>query len=218
MKADIIIPAFNEAERIETTLNSLKNEKWVEKIIVVDDGSEDNTKIIAKRHCDELVIHDRNRGKSAAIYTGLSYVESDFILLLDSDLGETVTEGRKLLSPVISKKADMTVAIFPHFSKRGFGFVKRRGQRVIYRETGYRITSPLSGQRCFHRSWIPYILSKTGYGFGLEMSLNLLFLKNGGVIKEVATSMNHRLTGKDFSGMYHRFKQWREMEKTIWNY
>ncbi|MFA9555993.1 glycosyltransferase family 2 protein [Evansella sp. AB-rgal1] len=218
MKVDVIIPAFNEAKHIKDTLESINRLSWVNEIIVVDDGSCDETYSIAKLYCTKVLQHKHNKGKMTAVFTGLSYVRGEWIMILDADLGSTACEAQKLLPAIQNNVADMTVAIFPEFSKKGFGIVKRRVRNVILRKTGKRLLAPLSGQRCFHRRWIPFIVNEKGYGFGLEMLMNIVFLNNGAVIKEIQTNMNHRLTGKNMEGFYHRAKQWLEMEKTLWNH
>ncbi|SDY57075.1 Glycosyl transferase family 2 [Evansella caseinilytica] len=218
MKADVIIPAYNEANRIATTLTALSGQPWVNELIVVDDGSCDDTFSIARQKSNKTMRHERNFGKQAAVYTGLKQAEADWIVMLDADLGKTASEGEKLLVPLASEEIDITIAVLPQNAKGGFGFVKRRAQRIVLQHTGVHLTAPLSGQRAFHRSWIPVILANEGVGYGLEMYLNLLFLSRGAIVKEVNTNMCHRVTGKSIKGFSHRAKQWLEMEKTVWNY
>ncbi|MDQ0256237.1 glycosyltransferase involved in cell wall biosynthesis [Evansella vedderi] len=218
MKADIIIPAFNESNKIENTLKSLINQPWVNEVIVVDDGSEDGTEEIALRYTQKVFKHEKNKGKMAAVFTGIQRATGEWIILLDGDIGETASEAKKLLTPLIEDHIDMTIAVLPQFKQRGFGLVKKRARNVVYRETGVFLTAPLSGQRAFHRNWIPIILSHQGKGFGLEMYLNLTFLKHGAKLREINTNMSHRTTRKDLRGFRHRAKQWLEMEITLWNF
>lgn len=214
MRADVIIPAYNEEERIELTLSHLYKVDWINQIIVVDDGSNDNTGKIARKYANEFICHDWNKGKTEAVISGLKKSKGEWIVLLDADLGETVTEGKKLLTPLINGAVDMTVAVLPQQCKKGFGLMKKRAQSILYKEASYKMNAPLSGQRGFHQRWLPLILQNKSYRFGFEMYLNLLFLQHGGVIHEVATNMNHRATGKDIKGLLHRGKQWLEMEIT----
>ena len=214
MKVDVIIPAYNEEERMASTLKSLRKEPWINQIIVVDDGSRDKTRMIAEEYADKVISHSENKGKTAAIFSGLLEATGEWIILLDADLGETAREGKKLLIPLANKEADLTVAILPQFSRRGFGFVKRRAQGILLGNHSFSMIAPLSGQRAFHRGWISNIMKKKSYRFGFEMHVNLIFLQHGGKIKEVETSMSHRSTGKDLKGLVHRARQWIEMEIT----
>ncbi|MBU9724101.1 glycosyltransferase family 2 protein [Bacillus alkalicola] len=218
MKVDVIIPAYNEEKRIGKTLSTLNGEDWVNNILVVDDGSIDRTFQIAQGLTDQVLKLPKNKGKGAAVMSGLSRVSGEWIMLLDADLGSSVKEAKKLMEPVQSGKADLAIAALPEQSKKGFGLVKKRAQDIVLRETGVVLESPLSGQRMFHKKWIPTILSQQSFGFGLELQLNLTFLKNGGKIEEVETEMYHRATGKNLRGFYHRAKQWFELERTLWNF
>lgn len=214
MKGDVIIPAYNEEKHLEMTLQQLHCENWVNEIIVVDDGSKDSTREIAKRYAHELICHEINKGKTEAVFAGLKKSKSDWIILLDADLGKSVTEGKKLLPPLLTNNVDMTVAVLPQQRKQGFGLIKKRAQHILMKEASFQMTAPLSGQRAFHRKWLPLIFEHKSYRFGLEMYLNLLFLQHGAVISEIITNMYHRATGKNLKGFYHRSKQWLEMEIT----
>lgn len=93
--ADIIIPAYNEADRLYETLNSLREEKWVNRIVVVNDGSTDETAEIAGKKADLVHSLPDNKGKSAAVFTGLKIIEGEWVVLLDADLGATAREAEK---------------------------------------------------------------------------------------------------------------------------
>ncbi|WP_179298766.1 glycosyltransferase family 2 protein [Evansella halocellulosilytica] len=216
MKADIVIPVYNEGDRIEDTLMSLKGKPWINQMIVVDDGSTDQTYKLSECYADILIKHTENKGKDKAVKTGLHYVNEDYVLLLDGDLGTSIAEAEKLLTPLMEEKVDMTIATFPRPIRGGCGFVKKRARHYVYKKTGVDMTSPLSGQRGIRSEWIQSILQMPSVGFGLEMSLNLTFLKKGAIIKEIETNMSHREHGKTVYGFYHRFKQLIEMEKSIW--
>jgi len=89
----IVIPAFNEAKRLPNTLNAIANRFSGEaiQIIVVDDGSIDDTAaVVRKAKSDglplELIVLDRNRGKGAAVRTGIAATEGDAVLIMDADL------------------------------------------------------------------------------------------------------------------------------------
>lgn len=216
MKADIVIPVYNEGDRIEDTLMSLKGKPWINQMIVVDDGSTDKTYKLSECYADILIKHTENMGKDKAVKTGLQYVNEEYVLLLDGDLGTSIAEAEKLLTPLMEEKVDMTIATFPRPIRGGCGLVKKRARHYVYKKTGVHMTSPLSGQRGIRSEWIQSILQIPSVGFGLEMSLNLTFLKKGAIIKEIETNMSHREHGKTVYGFYHRFKQLIEMEKSIW--
>jgi dolichyl-phosphate beta-glucosyltransferase len=106
-KLSIVIPAYNEELRIENTIlkinNKLKNILY--EIIVVDDGSFDNTKQILNKMSKEnanfkYISYDKNQGKGFALKTGFKEAQGDFVLMIDADLSspiETIFELEKEL-------------------------------------------------------------------------------------------------------------------------
>ena len=126
----IIIPAYNEEGRIKDTLDSIVDIKEINEIVVVDDGSSDDTyKIASEIKNDKLKVFklDKNRGKGYALNYGLriSMKNADIIGFLDGDLGKSAKEIRKLIVPILDGEADVTIAKFPPAKKKGgLGFVK----------------------------------------------------------------------------------------------
>jgi dolichyl-phosphate beta-glucosyltransferase len=96
-RLSIVIPAFNEAERLPVTLHAVANRfsGVAIQIIVVDDGSTDDTAAVARKaKIDglpvELVTLDRNRGKGAAVRAGIAVSEGDAVLIMDADLATSL--------------------------------------------------------------------------------------------------------------------------------
>ena len=127
----IIIPAYNEENKIKDTLLGVVDIEEINEIIVVDDGSSDNTEKAAKSIVnDKIKVFklDRNRGKGYALNYGLKKAmeNADIIGFLDGDLGSSSSETIKLIKPVINNEVDVTIAKFPPAKKKGgMGFVKR---------------------------------------------------------------------------------------------
>ncbi len=89
---DILIPAYNAAAHLADCLNAIQNQsgfaQWVGQVIVVDDGSSDDTQnVLQALQCEQLVVvtHPQNRGRSAAINTAAQHAQSPYLLLLDAD-------------------------------------------------------------------------------------------------------------------------------------
>lgn len=81
-----VIPAFNEGNRIRKTV--LKTKKYVDRVIVIDDGSKDDTAKVAKKAGADVIVHEVNKGKGVAIRTAFKEVfklKPDIIVLLDAD-------------------------------------------------------------------------------------------------------------------------------------
>ncbi|MDT8862542.1 glycosyltransferase family 2 protein [Alkalihalobacillus sp. MEB130] len=216
IETSFVIAAFNEEKTIENTLLALKanNEKQSE-IIVVDDGSSDGTKEIAEKHADKVVSYPTNRGKGYAIQQGWKEARGTYIVCLDADLEESASEAFSLLQPIQNGEVDMTISIINPGKKSGMGVVKRRVQSIVYKKTGVKLEAPLSGQRAFHRKWLPVLLTKTYHGFGVETQMTIDLLKAGATCLEIPTTMKHREMGRDVKGFYHRLKQWVDIERQL---
>ena len=153
----IIIPAYNEENKIKDTLENIKDIKEISEIIVVDDGSSDNTSKIAKEvKSDKITVitQDKNRGKGYALNNGLKIAmeKADIIGFLDADLGSSSSEVSKLITPILNDEADVIIAKFPPAKKKGgLGFVKGLAKESVYEMTGVKLDATLSGQRIFKK-------------------------------------------------------------------
>lgn len=203
----IIIPAYNEGHYIGLTLQTLlKDSSWFEELIVVDDGSTDQTGRLARQYTSHVVRLPYNRGKGAAIMTGVERAACSILLFLDADLGSSASLARFLVPPVKHDRCDMTIAVLPEAKKGGFGLVKRWARKGIYRRTGVWLQAPLSGQRALRKKEL-LATYRPDEGFGFEVGLTIDYLKAGLRIEEVFIPFVHRERGKTVSGFWHRFKQ-----------
>jgi len=106
----IIIPVYNEEKTIKELLNRIINLKTglKKEIIAVDDGSKDNShSVLEKFKGIKLISHRFNRGKGAAVRTGLSHSTGDIILIQDADLEYPPEQIPNLLAPILQNKADV---------------------------------------------------------------------------------------------------------------
>ena len=208
----VIMPAFNEVERVAETVTAVRRlmEHRDAELIVVDDGSTDDTAEAAGAAGADIVVRQRNSGKGAALTAGARAARGDVLLLLDADLGATALDAIKLLEPVLAGDADMTIARFPIVPGRGggMGLVVRLARRGIRALTGRTMAAPLSGQRALRRS----VLDAGGgfaSGWGVEVALTVRALWAGFRVMEIETLMDHRVTGRTVPGTLHRAAQFR---------
>jgi len=215
----VIMPAWNEAERIGTTLQHLqlhtRKQHIVHEIIVVDDGSEDDSWRTAEHYADRVIRHARRRGKGAALETGWREARGNILVFLDADLEESAVYVDKLVQPVLTGDADMTIAKFPPSVVRGgFGFVKGLAVNGIYHLSGYRPEAPLSGQRAVRREVLEQI-GGLSVGFGIEVGLTIDAIRRGYRLLEVEVPFRHRETGRDLQGFMHRGRQFWHVGRTL---
>jgi len=206
----VIIPAYNEEQRIGSTLRALKSLHPGE-IVVVDDGSTDNTARVALMEGVSLIKLARNQGKGYALCRGIKVISSPIVLVLDADLGDSAIEAAKLIQPIREGRADVTIARFPSLpGTHGFGLVKglaRTGVRLL---TGKDFDAVLSGQRAFRKEVINPQFFKYRR-FGIEFGMTVDLLSQGLRICQVDVDMTHRVTGLDPAGMLHRARQFKDI-------
>ena len=214
----IIIPAYNEEKKIKDTLLGIVDIEQINEIIVVDDGSSDNTTKSAKSLENEKIKVfklDKNRGKGYALNFGLKKAmeKADIIGFLDGDLGSSSSETIKLIKPVINNEVDVTIAKFPPAKKKGgMGFVKRLAKESVYEMTGVELDATISGQRIFKKEVLEKF-DEIPYGYGVEVGMTIDILKHGYSIKEILVNMTHNETGRDLKGFIHRGKQYYHIKK-----
>ena len=213
----VVIPAKDEADRIGATVTAVLKLPGVDLVMVVDDGSSDETGRVARAAGARVVRHSRNRGKAAAMESGAEAVrllDEDaprHLLFLDADLGETAEAALPLIAPVRAGEADMTIAAFTTRVKLGgHGMVVRLARDGIKRLTGWEATQPLNGQRCLTRAAFE-AARPLAHGFGVETGLTVDLLRKGFRVVEVEVEMSHRATGTDWRSQLHRARQLRDV-------
>ncbi len=212
-----LIPAYNEGERIVNTIKSLKKTKYINEIIVIDDGSIDNTASKALATGVKVIKLNKNKGKGYAIMCGLKEIKSygDIIVFIDADLEHTALEADKLVLPLLYEDYDVTIAKFkPPSKKGGFGLVKFVAKKSVYFFTSIEMDNCLSGQRAFKAEVLNKI-KKIPSSYGLEIGMLIDILKLNYKIKEVDVDMVHRETGRDIKGFIHRGKQLYQIVNTL---
>lgn len=209
MDIAVLIPARDEAGSIGATVRAALSIPGVTRVIVIDDGSRDDTDQLAEKAGAKVVRLFGSHGKGAALEAGARRVEdADIVLLLDGDLGESASQGALLTAPLLAGTADMAIAAFPQPARKaGFGLVKRLARYGIRRLGGsFDATAPLSGQRAIAQSCLATVRPFSA-GYGVEVGLTVRALRAGFRLVEVQTTMAHAATGRNLMGFVHRGRQ-----------
>jgi glycosyltransferase involved in cell wall biosynthesis len=225
-----VIPAKNEEQRIAATVTAVRNLPHVATVIVVDDGSTDRTGEYATGAGAIVVRHDRNRGKSAAIESGVNALgvieqrdgrpEASILLLLDADLGETAANAVPLIGPVVAGEADLTIGVLPQQTTEdgspagGMGLVVNTARRGIVELCGFQARAPLSGQRCLTRRAFE-LASPLAAGWGVETGMTIDIVRAGLTVKEIDVDLGHRATSNDLAGQLHRARQLADVTRAL---
>jgi hypothetical protein len=221
----VVIPARNEADRIQATVTAALGLPAAAIVIVVDDGSKDGTAAAARSAGAVVMRHARNRGKGAAMETGAEAValldqrerrdRPRHLLFLDADLGGTAAAAGPLIEPVLAGATDMTIAVFSTTVKLGgHGLVVGLSGAGIRRATGWQPAQPLNGQRCLTRAAFE-AARPLARGWGVETALSIDLLRKGLRVTEVEVELAHRATGTGMRAQLHRARQLTDVARAL---
>lgn len=153
MKLSIIIPVYNEEKTIYALIDKVKLLKIPQveiEIVVVDDGSTDNTVKKISTKGINLIKHKINQGKGAAVKTGINASTGDYVIIQDADLEYDPKQIKVLMEPILSGKAKVVYGTrlnrMPHFNN------EERKLRFVIHYFGNRLLSAITS--LLYGSWI----------------------------------------------------------------
>jgi glycosyltransferase involved in cell wall biosynthesis len=201
-RLSVLIPAFNESGTVRTVVEAVRR-AWDDlEIILVDDGSSDDTWNVIMSCADGVGIrcirHDKNRGKGAAVRSGLLLARGDIVLIQDADLEQDPRDYPALLEPLLSGKTKVV------FGSRFHRDAQRRGHRSLWYTVGNRavtiatnliyfthLSDMENGYKIMPRS-IALQLDLQARGFDIEPEITAKLLRLGHTITEVPVSYRGR--------------------------
>lgn len=204
-----LVAARDEGDRIGETVTALRALETVAEVVVVDDGSRDETAPRSLAAGATVLRLDRARGKGRALEGALARLRdraADVWLLADGDLAETAESLDAVLTPVLAGEADLAIATFPPAQAGGFGLVKRAARHAIRLGSGLDVREPLSGQRALTAEALEAV-RPLARGFGVETAMTIDAARAGLRVLEVPAELGHRPTFRDLRGFAHRGRQ-----------
>ena len=204
----IIIPAYNEAKRISRTLETLQeyleSKGWAAEVIVVNDGSLDDTVAVVNAYISRwnalrVVDNGSNLGKGFSVRNGALGAEGDIVLFTDADLSAPIAEAPKLIDPIANGECDVT------FGSRAVDRSLIGVHQSPFRETSGRIFNlfvqgltglPFKDTQCgfkaFRRTVAGSVFERqTIMGFGFDPEILYIAKKRGLRLREIPVRWDH---------------------------
>jgi glycosyltransferase involved in cell wall biosynthesis len=201
-KLSVIVPVFDERNTVVEIVRRMRNvELPVDlEIVIVDDGSTDGTRDVLRQLADStvrVINHDVNKGKGAAIRTGLAHVTGDLVLVQDADLEYDPEDWPKLLTPILRGKAQVVYGSRFTGERRNMLFLHWIGNRFLSLVTNVLYNTTLSDMetcyKLFDRALLDSITLRA-QRFEFEPEVTAKMLRRGIRIYEVPISY----TGREF--------------------
>ena len=222
LKLSIVIPIYNERETLETLVAKVNAADYEKEIILIDDFSTDGTRELLKnfegKENFQVLYHNRNQGKGAALRTGFSNVTGDIIIIQDADLEYNPADYPILIEPILDGRADVVYGSRflggPHrvlFFWHSIGNMFLTTLSNMF--TNVNLTDMETGYKVFTKK-VNDTLSFKCNRFGFEPEFTAKVAKNNFRIYEVPISYNGRdysegkkITWKDgFAAIWYIFK------------
>jgi glycosyltransferase involved in cell wall biosynthesis len=190
MRASVVIPAYNESRTIHAVLEPIVGHPLVEELLVISDGSTDDTAARARFAGARVIELAKNHGKATAMAVGAETAVSDFLLFVDADLtGLTPQMVTRMLTPVMSGDCEMFVGICD--------------RRVYWMNRLLHYTPIISGERALRRDVWERVPPTYLKNFQIEIALNFFAKRSG-------ARMAHRV----IPGLKHVIK---ERKRGFWH-
>ncbi len=205
----IIIPAYNEEDRIGSTLDEtlryLENQNFTSELIVVNDGSSDRTSELVKSYIERsgsrirLLENPGNRGKGYSVRAGMLEGQGEILLFFDADLSTPLSEIDRVLAPIRDNLYDVV------FGSRGLDrsmigtrqstvreLIGRAGNIIQFIFTGLRFKDTQCGFKAFRREAARTIFPRQQIdGFGFDPEILFIAKRQGWRMLELAVRWNH---------------------------
>ena len=210
----IIIPAYNEEKNIENVIESAIKDAPFCDLIVINDGSTDNTEEIVKKHGVGIISHPFNLGYGESLYSGYKYAYNKNyknVISIDGDGQHNPTEIKELINYLNEKKTDMVIGSrYLEDNKYKTSYIRNIGSKLLSFTTSIilrkKITDTTSGFRILNKKTIEFLLNHdyftSGY-FGIDVII--LLTLNNFKIDEIPINVNERVHGKSMFTLLQTF-------------
>jgi glycosyltransferase involved in cell wall biosynthesis len=219
-KLSVIVPVFNERNTVGEIVRRMRAVELPDdlelEIVIVDDGSSDGTRNVLAQLADStvrVIEHSENRGKGAAVRTGLAACAGDFVLIQDADLEYDPQDWPRLLAPILAGKARVVYGSRFTGERRNMMFLHWVGNRFLSLVTNVLYNSTLSDMETCYKLLEREVvdgLHLTANRFDLEPEITAKVLRQKIRIYEVPISY----AGREFDE--GKKITWRDGFLAIW--
>lgn len=201
LRLSVIMPVYNERGTIQEIIRRVKESPVVNEIIIVDDGSTDGTREILeglhKEKLIQVILHDKNIGKGAAVRSGIKAIKSDLLIIQDADLEYDPRDYPRLLQPIQEGIADVVYGSrFLGEARRPIYFWNMVANKILTFTTNILYNNILSDMETGYKllkKEIASSLNLKARGFEFEPEITAKLLKRKVRIYEVPIRFNPRL-------------------------
>ena len=202
-KLSIVIPVYNERDTLHILISKVEAVDFMKEIIIIDDYSTDGTQDVLKKYEGQdniqVLYHERNKGKGAALRTGFSKAQGDIIIIQDADLEYDPVDYGILLAPILDGRADVVYGSrFQGGTHRVLFFWHYLGNKFLTTLsnmfTNLNLTDMETGYKVFTKKVNDTLTLKCNR-FGFEPEFTAKVAKNKFRIYEVPISYS----GRDYS-------------------
>ena len=213
----VLIPVFNEERTLERLLDAVEERAEVSELVIVDDGSTDRTpEILSGRDFKvpvQVIRHERNRGKGAALRTAIAAATGDVALVQDADLEYDPAEFPLLLAPIERGRAEVVYGSRSFAAHSAYSFWFVIGNKLVTLWTNVLFNSYLSDMETCYKLMPLSVwrsLDLRSDGFDIEPEITAKLLRSGRRIYEVPISYaaRGRVEGKKLT--------WRDGVMALW--
>ena len=196
----IVIPAYNEEDRIEQTLMNLKREFQGEQVIVIFDGN-DHTPDVCRKYGVEVHVYGKKLGKGGALIEGIKKSRGSIIAFIDADMPVSIDDFKKVIKAAVDNDLVISYRIFEDMpAKRLFlhdSFIALT--KVLFPELR-KFNDLQSGLKVMKADRVKEVLEELVMSdFLIDINLLIAFIKRGFKVKEVPVSWRHTETGSKVS-------------------
>lgn len=220
MRVLIVVPAYNEAESIGRTLEELQKQVPQYDVVVVNDGSTDETAAVCRAQGVKTLALPDNFGIAGAVQTGMRYAHRlgyDAAVQIDADGQHDPRYIPDLVSRMEETGADLVIGSRFVDGKRPRS-LRMRGNALlsdaIRATTGRRIMDPTSGMRLYGRRLLKVMAYGTNYG--PEPDTIAYFIRSGARVEEVPIRMRERTAGRSYLSFGRSILYMIQMCMNIW--